>query len=116
MNYYWLISNCSFSSVFAFLRFWVLILFFSLWYLFLCVCLIASLFPSLYFEFSHDISPYFSTVLVFGFLALIMLFVFFFVFFNILYLNIRCPFVSSQGDALLWHRNIPFKSHQRYIC
>ena len=50
---------------------------------------------------SHDISP--STVLVFGFLVLIMLFVFFFLFLNILYLI----FFIVEGDALLWHRNIP---------
>ena len=55
-------------------------------------------------SFSHDISPYFSIVLVFGFLDLITLFVFFFVFFNIIYLI----FFTVKGDALLWHRNIPF--------
>ena len=104
MNYFWLISNCSLFFCFRLSLLFAFILSFSPWYLFLCVCLIASLFPSLYFEFSHDISPYFSTVLVFGFLALIMLFVFFFVFFNIFYLI----FFTVKGDALLWHRCIPF--------
>ena len=55
MNYFWLISNCFLFFVFAFLCFWVLILFFSLWYLFLCVCLIASLFSSLFLKSSQYI-------------------------------------------------------------
>ena len=46
MNYYWLISNCSFSFVFAFLPRFAFILGLSLLYFSLCVCLIASLFPS----------------------------------------------------------------------
>ena len=80
MNYFWLISNCFLFFVFAFLCFWVLILFFSLWYLFLCVCLIASLFSSLFLKSSQYIYLYFSGVLVFCFFVLMMLFVFFCIF------------------------------------
>ena len=46
MNYYWLISNCSSFFCFRLSLLFAFILSFSLLYLSLCVCLIASLFPS----------------------------------------------------------------------
>ena len=51
MNCFWLISSCSSFFCFCLSLLFAFILSFSLWYVFLCVCLIASLFPSLYFEF-----------------------------------------------------------------
>ena len=42
----------------------------------------------------------------------LMMFFFLFLFFNMLYLI----FFTVKGDALLWHRNLPFKSDQQYIC
>ena len=63
---------------------------------FFCCCLIGSLFPSLYFKLFSLYYLYFSSVLVFCFFVLVMLFAFFFVFFNVPYLSSWRPFVSSR--------------------
>ena len=72
MNYFWLISNCFFSPVFAFLFFWALIPSFSLFCIFFFVfaslrlCFLLSTFNS-----CHNMCPYFCSVssffLVFSF-------------------------------------------------
>ena len=51
MNYFWLIRNCSLFFCFRLSLLFAFILSLSLLYLSLCVCLIAFLFPSLYFAF-----------------------------------------------------------------
>ena len=51
MNYYWLISTCFSFFGFRLSLLCAFILSLSLLYLSLCVCLIPSLFPSLYFAF-----------------------------------------------------------------
>ena len=65
MNYFWLISNCFLFFCFRLSLLLGINSIFSLWYLFLCVCLIASLFSSLFLKSSHYIYLYFSGVLVF---------------------------------------------------
>ena len=98
MNYFWLIRNCSLFFCFRLSLLFAFILSLSLLYLSLCVCLIASLFPSLNLQFLSSflsVFPVFllSCALLFVFM---MWFVFLFIFFNILYLNIWRPFVSSR--------------------
>ena len=102
MNYYWLISNCSFSSVFAFLL--VLHLFYLCLLCTFSLCLSHCFFVSFFytFNYSHLFCLYFSSVssclyLVFSHDVVWFLFAFF----NIFHLNIV---FTVRGDALLWHR------------
>ena len=115
MNYYWLISNCSFFFCFRLSLRFAFILSLSLLYLSLCVCLIASLFSSLFLKSSHYIYLYFSGVHVFCFCShdAVGLFLCIFQIFSIWIFGVLS---FLQGDALLWHQNILFKSDQQYIC
>ena len=90
MNYFWLISNCFGSSVFAFLFFCISLLLLSV------LLLPCSLLYT--FNFCYNMCPQFCSVSFFHEFSLycyrdaVCLLLIFFV----------------RGDALLWHRNFPF--------
>ena len=88
-NYFWLISNCVCSSVFAFL-------FFGISLLLLSYCFPVPFSIPLRFVTTCVLNfTAFLFFMIFPFIVIVMLFVFFLYFF-------------VRGDALLWHRNFPF--------